>query len=174
MPKEYRFAGERNKSIGFNTTTIGIDSVAIGLNAATIEERSVAIGSAAYAQGYRSIAIGYDAYAQGSASIAIGMDCEAAPISIAIGEAADAGGLYSVAIGNNARAPADNVTVINASGDTFPAHGVVQKSNVYISNIFNLNGTSTGNLFTSPGAGGRLYGAMYCNVQTGHICVIAQ
>ena len=157
MPKEYRIASERNKSIGYSSTNTGSYSVALGASTIASGNESVALGQGADALGNSAISIGNNSIASGSEAISIGNNSIAS-------------GLNAISIGNASDASANGVIVINATGATFPAAGV-ERSNVYISNIFNLNGTSTGNLAT---VGGRLYGAMYCNVQTGQICVIAQ
>lgn len=142
----------------------------MGIGAIATGDSSISIGSASDARSSAAIAIG-DTSGASVGAVAIGYNADAGIYSVAIGQSSLASSSYSVAIGRDSEASAENVIVINASGVTFPAQGVAQRSNVYISNIFNLNTTPTGNLAT---VGGRLYGAMYCNVQTGQICVIAQ
>ena len=92
--------------------------------------------------------------------------------SVAIGSVAGLTnqGEYSIAIGANSNT-LDKSIVLNASGqDLFGAH----TSNTYIRPIHSFNISGVGTTSNVINVNGLKYGLLYCNVQTGQICVIGQ
>lgn len=193
MPKEYRITGEQNKSIGYSSSNPGSYAVALGANTTANGDQSVAIGQSADAYGTYAISIGNNSVASTVGGVggtviggfsyahnyatAVGYGSSAiAYESVSIGRSSKAGS-RSVALGSYSNAFSDNCIVINATGSSFPDPGTIETNNVYISSIHNLDidtglgGTPDANVIS---VGGRVYGMMYCNVETGQICVIGQ
>ena len=174
MPKEYRIAGERNKSIGYNSTNTGSYAIALGASTTAPGAQGVAVGQGADAIGNNSISIGNNSTANNTGAVVVGNTARAGLNSVAIGNNTLTDGTGSVGIGSYSNAAVESAIVINASGSSFPEPGFAQPSNVYISSIYNLgtgSGAPSANVITY---GTKNYGLMYCNVETGHIMVIGQ
>jgi hypothetical protein len=145
--------------------TQGNNAIAIGEQAGLLTQKPlcIAIGNQAGLtnQEDQSIAIGYRAGETGQNNY-----------SVAIGALAGLTnqGDYSIAIGANSNAR-DNSIVLNASGQNiYGAH----TSNTYIKPIHSFNISGVGTTSNVINVNGLNYGLLYCNVQTGQICVVGQ
>ncbi len=135
-------------------------------------------------QNAHSIALGYQSGQdyQNTYSIAMGYQAGQSKQdynSVAIGKEAGrfSQNAHSVAIGNSAGKSYqhENTIIINATGSELNSSNV---SNTYIKPIHSLGldsgvgGAPSTNVFLHTN--GFIYGQLYCNVQTGQICVVGQ
>jgi hypothetical protein len=172
--------GNRSIVIGSNSGStgggiIGSYSVSLGANATRFGQgdQSVAVGSSAGggvsgagggSQGDNAVAVGHDAGggSQGDNAVAVGHDAGRLSQNA-----------YSVAIGYGAGKyyQGSNSIIINASGSELNSSNV---SNTYIKPIHSFGGIINGATSNVIFSGGYNYGVVYCNVQTGQICVVGQ